>query len=376
MIEGVKMRFVIFIALVVSLMGCIPTHVTVPAVGSFSDYNEVLSGKADINRLQGTAYVKIEGKINKLKCEGLSRVTYVPSVPTTPRGSGQKGIVDLSCNDGRRLSLNWTTIMIGKGFGTGQDQLGNVFTFTFGMSGEEAEKLISREMDMAKNRPDLPVYRPKEFRKENGFSTGTGFFVSANGHLVTNFHVIDGATSIVVISTAEKKEYKATIIQTDPENDIAILKVEAKTVGIPLVSSFNGAKGEEVLTLGYPLVMLQGQEQKATFGRINALSGILDDIRFVQVDVPIQPGNSGGPLLNNRGEVIGVVTATLDQIVTLRASGSLPQNVNYAVKIDYITRTLNAAKVDRSRTSSANPKLDMAKIVSLRESSVMLVVAR
>lgn len=82
-------------------------------------------------------------------------------------------------------------------------------------------------------------------------------------------------------------------------------------------------------------------------------------------------------MLNLRGEVVGVITSTLSQIVTLRASGSLPQNVNYAVKIDYITPALNAAKVNRTNVELHSPtKLDMAQIVSLRESSVMLVVAK
>ncbi len=69
---------------------------------------------------------------------------------------------------------------------------------------------------------------------------------------------------------------------------------------------------------------------------MNALSGIKGDVRFFQVDIPVQLGNSGGPLINQRGEVIGIVTATLDEFVALAQSGSLPQNVNYAVKSTYV----------------------------------------
>ena len=133
----------------------------------------------------------------------------------------------------------------------------------------------------------------------------------------------------------------------------------------------------EVLVLGYPLIALQGQEQKATVGRINALSGFQGDVRYFQIDAPIQPGNSGGPLLNARGEVVGVVTATLDPVGTLRATGSLPQNVNYAVKADYMIPLLRAALGDQwSLLSGVAPQREMSEIVERAEGSVFLVIVR
>ncbi|MDP6819526.1 MAG: serine protease, partial [Alphaproteobacteria bacterium] len=148
----------------------------------------------------------------------------------------------------------------------------------------------------------------------------------------------------------------------------------APTVPIPL---FNGqaSRGEEVFTLGYPLISAQGQEQKATLGRINAVSGVNNDVRFYQVDTPIQPGNSGGPIINSHGEVVGVVTATLDEIATLRESGALGQNVNYAVKIAYIFPILNSSGLDFSVTSE-NRKLNMIKIANMYEKSVFMVIAK
>ncbi len=367
------LKIVAMLSLTVFLLaGCSAKY---KAVGSFNDYNEVFVGEVDHNLLTGSAYIIAETKNSKIKCEGQSYVTHIP--PFSLGCAGQRGKATLRCTDGRRLSIDWLAKSCTVGFGEGTDQNGATFRLIFGLDEDEAKAELAKLSTQVAKNPDLPVYRPKEFRKEKGFSTGTGFFVTNDGYMVTNFHVIEGATSVTVISPTEKKELPAIVILTDPSNDIAILKVEAQTVGIPLASNFSSVKGEEVLTLGFPLVALQGQELKATFGRINALSGIQNDIRFVQVDVPIQPGNSGGPLLNSRGEVIGVVTATLNQIVTLRASGSLPQNVNYAIKIDYITPALNAAKVDRNKVISPSPtKLDMSQIVSLWESSVVLVVAK
>ncbi len=90
--------------------------------------------------------------------------------------------------------------------------------------------------------------------------------------------------------------------------------------------------GSEVFTIGYPNPLLQGVNKKLTEGNINALTGYQDDIRLYQISVPIQPGNSGGPLLDKNGNVIGIIVAILNAETAFKVSGSLPQNVNYALK--------------------------------------------
>ena len=123
--------------------------------------------------------------------------------------------------------------------------------------------------------------------------------------------------------------------------------------------------------------MLQGQEQKATFGRVNSLSGIQGDIRFIQIDVPVQPGNSGGPLINDKGQVVGVVTATLNELVALQASGHLPQSVNYAVKSDYIVPLLKYSLGDKiSKQAFVGAKRSFPDLVKLIEPSVVFVIAK
>ncbi len=283
----------------------------------------------------------------------------------------------MRCSDGRRVVLEWIATSCTTGHGEGIDNHGATFHFVFGLDEATAERELSQLAKSVANKPELPVYNPKEHRKEKGFSTGTGFFVTNDGILATNYHVIEGAKEITIINPLEKKEFIASILAVDPVNDVAILKIDAQTTAVHLAGFCNVVKGDEVLTLGYPLVTIQGQEQKATFGRVNALSGVKDDLRLLQIDVPIQPGNSGGPLLNRRGEVVGVVSATLDQINALRASGALPQNVNFAVKIDYILPAIKTAMKDRfPATATPASNLEMAKIVALRESSVVLVVAK
>ena len=121
------------------------------------------------------------------------------------------------------------------------------------------------------------------------------------------------------------------------------------------------------MTLGYPSPELQGAGQKATFGRVNSPSGPRDDARLAQIDAPVQPGNSGGPLLSTGGEVVGVVTATL--------RGDF-QNVNYAVKIDYLWPLLVRCGVS-PLPSSQEGEMGFSEIAeSFQDSVVMLLVYR
>jgi len=205
--------------------------------------------------------------------------------------------------------------------------------------------------------------------------TGTGFFISSVGHLITNHHVIADANE-VSISLMNGQSFAAKVIQSDPINDVALLKAETTASPLKMTSTINIIKGDEVFTLGYPLVGLQGQEQKATFGRINALSGVKGDIRFFQIDVPIQPGNSGGPLFDKNGYVVGIITATLHQKNTLRATGALPQNVNYAVKSDYIMPLINLSVDEKPIIGTNVESMPLNKLVKEVEKSVVLVIVK
>lgn len=354
------------------LSGC-TAHVK--TVGSFDNFNEIFVGDIAHNVLVGGSTITAETKNSDIRCTGRG---WGVSQPNAFSCEGALGKAYLECSDGRIVNIDYVTTKCSAGYGHGSDQHGNRFRMVFGLDEEEARAELEKKRVKVAAKPDLPVYRPKEFREEHGFSTGTGFFITDDGYMVTNYHVIEGASSVMVFDTGTKKEWAATVNKTDPLNDIAILKVNVQTKAIPLSNGFNAMKGEEVLTLGYPVIILQGQEQKATFGRINALSGPQGDIRFVQVDIPIQPGNSGGPLLNSKGEAIGIITSTLSQIVAIKASGRLPQNVNYAVKIDYVFPLLHAERIEKSRFMSAtvSKPASMAEVVAQRETAVMLVIAK
>ncbi|MGH7380881.1 MAG: trypsin-like peptidase domain-containing protein [Candidatus Methylomirabilales bacterium] len=176
------------------------------------------------------------------------------------------------------------------------------------------------------------VYRPGS---EGQASTGTCFAVRPNGVILTAYHLIVGAKSIHVRSN-DGIVREAKLLAFAAGNDIAILQIDSPTPNfLPLAPAGSVRSGDYVFTMGYPATDLLGQEPKFTEGSISSLSGPGGEASLLQVSVPVQPGNSGGPLVNERGEVVGVLTSTAAVQVFLSATGTLPQNVNWAVKTDY-----------------------------------------
>lgn len=214
--------------------------------------------------------------------------------------------------------------------------------------------------------------KPKPPESSKGISTGTGFFISNDGFVLTNSHVIEDSTSISIILSG--KSISATLVDHDPSNDIALLKVNEAVEGLPIELKKKTKQGAEIAVLGYPNIGLQGNEQKATFGYINANSGIQGDTRYFQISSPIQPGNSGSPMVNDQGVVIGIASASLNQTAAIKATGTLAQNVNYAVKIAYALPMLINHGVDYIEPTKLKT-LEKTKLIESISNSVVLVVA-
>jgi len=174
-------------------------------------------------------------------------------------------------------------------------------------------------------------------RKING--SGTGFFITGDGYILTCHHVIKDASEIKI--SVEGKTYLAKLILDDSNNDLALLKINGSFPAIAFSSKRSAKMGQEVFTIGYPNPILQGISAKFTKGTINSITGFQDDLRLYQISVPVQPGNSGGALLDENGNVLGVIVAMLNAKTTFKISGSLPQNVNYAIKSIYARAMLD-----------------------------------
>ena len=180
--------------------------------------------------------------------------------------------------------------------------------------------------------------------KTGDSATGTGFMFSSSDYVITSYHVVHGSKSISVrLNNGEQID--ASIAVKDTNNDIAILKLSKSPTSrqniITLGDSTSVKTGDRVFTYGFPLVDLLGhQEPRYSEGFVNSLSGISNDPRLFQVSIPIQPGNSGGPVFNEKGELIGIATSSIDTDQTQKVFGATPQNVNFAIKSSYINSLL------------------------------------
>ncbi|MCF8082246.1 MAG: trypsin-like peptidase domain-containing protein [Deltaproteobacteria bacterium] len=216
----------------------------------------------------------------------------------------------------------------------------------------------------------------REKPKEAGVSFGTGWPV-AGGYVVTNNHVVSDHKNISLILT-DGTRISAQVAVSDKSNDLALLKPEnAKHLppAIPLSSS-PVKIGAAVLTMGYPHPDILGSKPKLTEGVVSAESGLGDDPRVLQISVPVQAGNSGGPLINMEGEVVGVVMAKLNAVKMLKWTGDFPQNVNYAIKVPYVTGLLSSARVKHSiKTLNMKQVKSIEDIAAQITDSILLVVA-
>ena len=162
--------------------------------------------------------------------------------------------------------------------------------------------------------------------------SGSGFLISKQGYVITNHHVVDGATRIYVEFPAVKKSYLTRVILKDKATDLALLKIEDSTYiqdqEVPYVLSTSVSDvGSEVFTLGYPFAFSGlGKEVKFTDGKISSKTGYDNDLSSYQTTIPIQPGNSGSPMFDDGGNVVGCMNAGIRSA----------DNVSYSIKSNYI----------------------------------------
>jgi len=209
-----------------------------------------------------------------------------------------------------------------------------------------------------------------------GFVSGTGFFITENGYLVTANHVVGDSRSITVKDSAGIT-HSASIVAADTHNDLIILKIDGMFSALPIASSTAIHSGAKVITMGFPHIDIQGGEPKVTEGIISSSSGIDNDPTVFQISVPVQSGNSGGALVNMDCSVVGIINSKLNSVSMLKNTGDLPQNVNYAVKSNYLIELIAAQKAIEGHL--LKPKKlsykNTEQVVDAMAKSVVLVIA-
>jgi S1-C subfamily serine protease len=248
------------------------------------------------------------------------------------------------------------------------------------------ERERQRRAEIARNKSKPNSSTPPQF------GTGSGFFVSKSGHVVTNAHVVNGCIRITVGDSANTQS-RAALVSTDRRNDLALLRLGSlemasaetksliKKLGIkvvPLVAhgllrSEDVELGESVLVAGFPYGELYSNTIKVTGGMVSAVRGIADNSGQFQMDAAAQSGNSGGPIYDENGNIVGVVVAQLNKFNVAKATGSLPENVNFGIKASTVRQFLTSSGLP-SKWSTRSKKMSTKELAKIAQKQTLMVM--
>ncbi|MBT6219601.1 MAG: trypsin-like serine protease, partial [Rhodospirillaceae bacterium] len=223
-------------------------------------------------------------------------------------------------------------------------------------------------------------------------TSGSGFFVSKLGHIITNEHVVRNCSSITVGDDA-KKQVVTTLLETDKRNDLALLKITSTQMasaatkslitklGLKLVPkasegllrSDDVELGEDVLVSGYPYGDIYSNTIKVTKGIVSANRGMGDDSGQFQIDAAVQSGSSGGPIYDENGNIVGVVVSQLNKLKVAKAIGSFPENVNFGIKASTVRQFLTSSGLP-TKWSNRSQRMNTKKLAKIAKNQTVMVV--
>jgi hypothetical protein len=280
------------------------------------------------------------------------------------------------------------------GQGTFSFSDGRVLEGTWENGNFKSARKMSPENDAKKPPAPRIISKPKSkpAPQVNSRTSGSGFFVSKLGHIVTNEHVVKGC-KLLTVGDSSNIQVRAELLGTDRHNDLALVRISStekmsaetkslirKFVNMLSPLSTNGLLrskdvelGERLLVAGYPYGDAISSTIKVTGGMVSAVRGIGDNSARFQMDAAIQPGNSGGPIYDTDGSIVGVVVAQLNKLKVAKAIGSLPENVNFGIKASTVRQFLTSSGLPTkwsARTRSMSTK-EVAKIA--KNQTVMVI---
>jgi S1-C subfamily serine protease/lipoprotein NlpI len=229
-----------------------------------------------------------------------------------------------------------------------QDALGN-----YRKAAASRDTRLAAEANAGVQRIQLRIATTESSGLNKLEAIGSGFLVSNRGYFLTNYHVVKECSKVRLGSPGEMNE--STIFATDESNDLAILRAAAeRQAPLSLRIGRTVKPGDQIVLTGFPLpgTKLVSTSTNVSMGTISALAGPNDDSRWLQISAPIQPGNSGGPVVDLGGNVVGVVVATVNAAAMLKSEGVIPQNINFAIKSNIAANFLDAKSVPYDIASS------------------------
>jgi S1-C subfamily serine protease len=203
-------------------------------------------------------------------------------------------------------------------------------------------KILSFSLPSKRTTPKSNII-PETLPELFNVSSGTGFFISKNGHIVSNFHVIEGCSEIYLQYSGQR--IRTALVATDKVNDLALLNAEIQPRYVFGVDPLNVYPLQEIVVAGFPFGERISSSIKFTKGVVSALTGIGNNYSEMQIDAALQPGNSGGPIIDEFGNVIGVAVSKLDMKLILEDYGVIPENTNFGIKATVLRNLLDANRI-------------------------------
>ena len=253
-----------------------------------------------------------------------------------------------------------------------------------------------RIAELEKKNKELQKPNQKQLPKSRGVS-GSGFFISKLGHIITNEHVVKKCNKITVGDNIDR-QVPAKLIEVDRKNDLALLrtttldlassetkslikKLSTQKLGIEIVPlataglmrSNDIELGEDIVVAGFPYGDIFSKDIKVTFGNVNSTKGVGDDSSQFQIQAPVQIGNSGGPIYDKYGNIVGVVVAQLDKLKMAKTIGSLPENVNFGIKASTVKQFLNSSGLP-TKWAERNKEMSNKEISQIASKQTVMVV--
>lgn len=274
------------------------------------------------------------------------------------------------------------------------------FTFTFRkaggsawFSGPKKQKKLKNALLASLSSLASPVIVDVEKRRavSKPDNTGSGLLISRLGHVLTNQHVINDCEAITIGKHIDK-QHKVRLLETDRENDLALLRIINEDAtkeltgaqnhldGVPLASTglmrgYDVKGGEDIMVAGYPFGVMFSSSMKVTKGIVSSTTGFADNSRRFQIDAASQPGNSGGPVYDQYGNIVGILVGGLNKLNVARQSGALPENVNFAIKASTINGFLSKSGVISASSKKSN-KLSNEELFEIGSKQAVIVVCK